>query len=155
MKKKTKKITRDTYSELIKRPETVVGAAVLTAVCVLVMMHTFFKPIFFKTYPAERQTTEQRIQPETVLLTPLQASVSADSARSATSAAVASPSATPAAIPTQAMKIKVKKDQTFWEIAKRYCGSHTFAESLAANNGYASVSKLREGDVITITCASR
>lgn len=77
-----------------------------------------------------------------------------NSAKSATTAAqVATASATPApTIASSLLRLRVKKDQTFWEFAKRYCGSHTYAERLARANGYKRVTDLKEGDWITISC---
>ena len=161
----SKKITRDQYAELLKRPETLVGAAVIGAIIVIALLSTFFNPI------ATTGSSSRFTQKESIILDSQNAAASSSAARSTTpSASVASmatqsatatlsatraPSAspTPSATPAAALRVKVKKDQTFWEIAKRYCGSHQYADTLARNNGYKSVSKLREGDVITVTCA--
>lgn len=151
----SKKITQDQYAELLKRPETLVGAAVIGAVVVIALLSTFFNPI------APTSTSARFTQKEPIILDSQNMAASSSAAFSATPSAsvanMATPSASPApsATPAAALRVKVKKDQTFWEIAKRYCGSHQYADALARNNGYKSVSKLREGDTLTINCSTR
>lgn len=49
--------------------------------------------------------------------------------------------------------IKVRAGETFWSLARKHCGSHRYAESIAAQNGYTNARRLREGAVLHLTCA--
>lgn len=62
------------------------------------------------------------------------------------------PTPIPTATASATLQVTIKPNQTFWEISRKYCGSHTFAQSIAKNNGYESFSRLRTGAVLTITC---
>ncbi|MBP7774324.1 LysM peptidoglycan-binding domain-containing protein [Candidatus Woesebacteria bacterium] len=52
----------------------------------------------------------------------------------------------------KSISVKVKSGDTFWQLAQKHCGSHRYAESIAASNGYSNVHKLREGATIQIIC---
>ncbi len=54
--------------------------------------------------------------------------------------------------PQKAIIVKVKSGDTFWQLAQKHCGSHRFAENIAAANGYSNVHRLREGATISIMC---
>jgi hypothetical protein len=73
----------------------------------------------------------------------------------ATPSAVVSTTATESAIISikgRIKKVKVAKDQTFGELASRYCGTPKMANQIARANGYRKVTDLKENDVITINC---
>lgn len=48
--------------------------------------------------------------------------------------------------------VTVKVGDTFWKLSQRYCGSHQYAESIAAQNGYTNVRRLRDGARLHIVC---
>lgn len=48
--------------------------------------------------------------------------------------------------------VTVKVGDTFWKLAQRYCGSHQYAQSIAAQNGYTNVRRLRDGAHLRIVC---
>ncbi len=55
-------------------------------------------------------------------------------------------------VQTMGTTIKVRAGETFWTLARKHCGSHRYAESIAAQNGYTNARKLREGAVLHLTC---
>lgn len=145
------------YQTLMRRPETVIGLIVIAVFGLALLISsvaTVRKSFAEDTGTAHfaQRTYTQTINPVSTPAASL--TTASDSALFVPSPTlVPTPTATTTAQPAQ--RVTVKKDQTFWELAKRYCGSHTFAETLARNNGYKSVSKLRQGDSITINCISR
>ncbi len=150
--------------KLLARPQTILGLVLLLlAACISISFAftTLTQDFQNLVTPPSISTPATLligvIEPQSLLGTPSAATSAAQQSTQATQVQQATPAAqalkaTPAAQTTTALRIKVKKDQTFWELAKRYCGSHTSAEELAARNGYRRVSDLKEGDVITILC---
>ena len=51
--------------------------------------------------------------------------------------------------------VVVKPNESFWQLARKHCGSHRFSETLAAYNGYTNVRKLRAGATIAIVCSNK
>lgn len=167
---KSKKISQPTGTQklltVVRQPETWLGAVILGALLILAFNSFFPKNISENTfYPSATPTAIilNSLSPEATnsatasssAFTPASAeatqsamtNISTESA-TLTDTSVASPAAEKAPL-----KVVVKPNQTFWELASRYCNDHNLAEKLAQDNGYASVSKLKTGDVITITCA--
>lgn len=61
---------------------------------------------------------------------------------------------TPAQSPElELLTVKVKPNETLWQLARKHCGSHRFIESIAAYNGIADSRKIRSGETLTIVCA--
>ena len=77
-----------------------------------------------------------------------------------TQCAQATPTPTVAATPvlqplTSFETVVVKPNESFWQLARKHCGSHRFSETLAAYNGYTNVRKLRAGATIAIVCSNK
>lgn len=149
------------YQTLMRRPETVIGLIVIAifGLALLISSVTTVRKSLADNSRKASFTKSTHTKSVSTVSTPAASVVTASGSTRFVAAPSLIPTATvtPSATPTAqlAQRVTVKKDQTFWELAKRYCGSHTFAETLARNNGYKSVSKLRQGDTITINCASR
>lgn len=58
-----------------------------------------------------------------------------------------------AAAQLELLSVVVKPNESFWQLARKHCGSHRYSESIAQFNGYTDVHKLRAGAKITIVCA--
>lgn len=148
---KTKKTSthRKESATLLRRPQTTIGLLLIIA-GILTWSWQSVPRILDSTLTLQPTATPiSELQSPQIILDskvaePIDASTSAQVATAA-----AEPTATPA---PQPIRVVVKKDQTFWEFAKRYCGSHTFAESMARTNGYRRVTDLKQGDTITIIC---
>ncbi len=140
-----------------QQPQTVIGVVILCAVLVFGLSMLVRSGSLPSKMPTELGVTPAATIASPmpgIVLDPLHTTPSAATATAAggtSPAAIQVPAATTSAVTTYPT-FKVKKNQTFWEFAKRYCGSHTFAEKLAQDNGYKLVTDLKEGDWIKITC---
>jgi hypothetical protein len=140
--------------QLLQKPQTILG--------ILIVMSVVYSAIFLHFFGSAPTTQDNSNNSGSEVPATLLSGIVTDVADQATTSAAATEplAATAAAQVASAaaetlqtgLKVRVKKDQTFWEFAKRYCGSHRFANSLASTNGYRLVSDLKEGDWITISC---
>lgn len=85
-----------------------------------------------------------------------------EASESATPSATPAPSATPILMDTLSeapamdrkfLKVRVKPNETLWQIARKHCGTHRYADSIARYNGIEDVRKVRAGSELTIVCA--
>lgn len=158
MKKKTisHRTTKPVFSQskkLLHKPQTILGIVILVIVLCVSLITVFkavttdVRSIEFAKAPSAPIPAMSGVVLESLPAATAQATISATQHSQTATILPATPSATP-----QPIRIRVKKDQTFWELAKQYCGSYTFAEKLARYNGYKRVTDLKEGDWIVISC---
>lgn len=148
---KTKKTSthRKNTATLLRRPQTTIGLLLIIAGILTWSWQTVPRILDSSLTLKPSATPISELQSPQIILDSKVTEPTAASTSAQVATAAAETTATPAPQPT---RVVVKKDQTFWEFAKRYCGSHTYAESMARNNGYRRVTDLKQGDTITVVC---
>lgn len=161
--RRSPRVPQTKNAKLIYKPETLLGGVlILCLICVAPFIQSFvsFHANQLKDMTITALTTPPATSApvSTSVLTGIisdasifSPAVSASNSAALTATASMAPATATQATPS-AIQVRVKKDQTFWEFSKRYCGTHTLAEKLARDNGYNSVSELKEGDWITVSC---